>query len=244
MKNPVKNSADPAYLQVAAALRGLIADGTYPLGGKLPSALTLSRQFRVSPMTVRQALLLLMEEGLLRSIQGSGTYVKHLDIRGCGFSLDSLADLIGTENAKVRVLKIRTQKADEDLTAKLRLKPGARVVQVVRLLLCNGPPVLLQRGYVPCDPERPLVEAELDAMSLSGFFTGRHSGLIKKGELAARAGVLDPEEAQLLEQPAGSAAILVEYLFYDFQDLPIGSGTFIVPHHFLVFKTQIGLWTA
>lgn len=242
VKAILKNYVEPAYMQVAARLRREIADGTYPFGSRLPSALSLSRQFQVSPMTVRQAILLLSEEGLLRSLQGSGTYVKHLDIRSCGFSLNSLADLIGQENAKVRILKIRTQKPDDDLAAKLRLEPGARVVQVVRLLMRNGPPVLLQRGYVPCDPERPLVEAELDAISLAGFFTGRHLGLIKKCGLEARAWVLDQEEAELLEHPIGSAAFLMEYLFYDFQDLPIGSGTFVVPHNFLAFTTQIGLW--
>ena len=130
------------------------------------------------------------------------------------------------------------------MNGKLRRKPGARVVQVVRLLMRNGPPVLLQRGYVPCDPERPLVEAELDTISLSDFFTGQHTGLIKKGELEARAWLLSPEEAEFLEQPAGSAAFLIDYLFYDFQDSPIGSGAFVIPHHYLVFKTQIGLWTA
>lgn len=240
--NRFKESLEPAYSQVARALRGFIADGTYPPGSRLPSALAISDQFKVSPMTARQAIISLTEEGLLESHQGSGTYVKHLGLRDSGFSLKSLDDLITADNTKVRIMDIKINKASPDLAEKLNVASGHKVIQIVRLLLSDGFPVLLQSGHVLYDPCRPLVEAELDAVSLYGFLGGDKTGLIKKGSLEARPWMLLPKEAELLEQDPKTIAFLIEYLFYDFSDLPIGHGAFLIPHPFLTLKTDIGLW--
>lgn len=237
-----KDPIEPVYCRLANTLRGLIADGTYPPGSKLPSALTISGQFRVSPMTARQAIVLLTEEGLLEPLQGSGTYVKHLGLRDSGFSLKNLDELITAENTRIRILEISITKADASLAQTMCLKPGQKVVHIIRILLSNGSPVLLQRGYILYDPCRPLVEAELDAVSLYGFLQGDKTGLIKKGTLEARPCVLSAKDALLLEQPAQTAAFLMGYVFYDFTDAPIGHGSFLIPQPFLTLRTNIGLW--
>ena len=64
------------YLQLAALLREQIQEGVYAKGARLPGELTLARQERCSRQTVRQAIGLLEEEGLLCRRQGSGTYVR------------------------------------------------------------------------------------------------------------------------------------------------------------------------
>lgn len=64
------------YNLLANIIRQKIADGTYHGGDKLPSENELSRQYRLSRQTVRQAFSVLEEEGLLRRERGSGTYVQ------------------------------------------------------------------------------------------------------------------------------------------------------------------------
>lgn len=69
---------EPAsYLQVAAAIRARIADGTWPPGHKLPSRSALGAEFGgVGDNVVRRAQEALITEGLLEGRAGSGTYVR------------------------------------------------------------------------------------------------------------------------------------------------------------------------
>ena len=66
----------PMYRQIADAIRKKISDGEYKVGTALPTEAQLREEFSCSRVTVRQALKLLIENGELESVQGSGTYVK------------------------------------------------------------------------------------------------------------------------------------------------------------------------
>jgi DNA-binding FadR family transcriptional regulator len=63
------------YRQIAEQLRRLIDDGVYPVGGRLPSERELADSLRVSRPSVREALIALEVEGLVRINVGSGIYV-------------------------------------------------------------------------------------------------------------------------------------------------------------------------
>lgn len=71
-----RDSSEPLYLQVARHLRDAIADGTYSPSALLPSELELTTTFDVSRPTVRRALQILSDEGLIERVPGRGTYVK------------------------------------------------------------------------------------------------------------------------------------------------------------------------
>ena len=63
------------YRQIADQLRGLIERGEYAVGAKLPTERDLAEQLKVSRPTVREALIALEVEGLVRIRVGSGIYV-------------------------------------------------------------------------------------------------------------------------------------------------------------------------
>lgn len=63
------------FRTVAARLRQAISDGRWPVGGRLPTESQLARTHAVGLNTVRRAVDLLIDEGLVRRRQGSGTYV-------------------------------------------------------------------------------------------------------------------------------------------------------------------------
>ena len=66
----------PRAQRVHAALHERIARGEWPPGTKLPPHLDLAAEFGVAPMTVRQVLSHLEEEGLVSRQQGRGTFVR------------------------------------------------------------------------------------------------------------------------------------------------------------------------
>ncbi|MFE2260770.1 FadR/GntR family transcriptional regulator [Streptomyces griseosporeus] len=65
----------PLVEQAAARLRARIADGTWPVGAKLPGETTLAKELGVGRSTVREALRALAGAGLVRPRQGAGVFV-------------------------------------------------------------------------------------------------------------------------------------------------------------------------
>jgi len=63
------------YIQVANILRHSIISGENPPGARLPTVVELAEHFKVARITVREALRVLSEEGLLASSRGRGTLV-------------------------------------------------------------------------------------------------------------------------------------------------------------------------
>lgn len=63
------------YAQVAAVLRQRIRSGQWPRGQQIPILSALEKEFGVARVTLRQALALLEEEGLIWRRRGRGTFV-------------------------------------------------------------------------------------------------------------------------------------------------------------------------
>ncbi len=64
------------YKELAERLRSEIKSGVYRGGQRLPGELELASKLSCSRQTVRQAIGLLVDEGLVYRMQGSGTYVQ------------------------------------------------------------------------------------------------------------------------------------------------------------------------
>lgn len=66
----------PLYTQIASTLRAEMETGAWPVGAKLPAIEELAGRFGVAPLTMRQALMTLEDEGLVRCRHGVGTFVE------------------------------------------------------------------------------------------------------------------------------------------------------------------------
>lgn len=64
------------YLQLAALLREQIRSGELPPRSRVPSLTSLAAEHGLADMTVRRALRLLIDEGLIETRPGRGTFVK------------------------------------------------------------------------------------------------------------------------------------------------------------------------
>lgn len=71
----LSKKSDPRYLEIANRLRGLLMDGHFRPGQRFPSIRQLIKETKRSLPTVRSALELLVDEGLLEARLGSGFYV-------------------------------------------------------------------------------------------------------------------------------------------------------------------------
>jgi GntR family transcriptional regulator len=70
-----KQSPIPMYYQIMSQLREKIAAGEYDVNDALPPERELVETYQVSRMTIRQAILELVNEGILVRRKGIGTFV-------------------------------------------------------------------------------------------------------------------------------------------------------------------------
>lgn len=109
--------------QTLAALRGRVADGTWPVGSRLPGEHELAAELGVGRNTVREALRSLVNSGLLRARAGDGTYVIATD------ELEAaLARRVGTREARFS-LEVRS----------------ALEIEAARLAALRAEPAMLER---------------------------------------------------------------------------------------------------
>lgn len=239
----IDRSADqPVYTQLADLLHQQILDGRFNPGEQLPSEMKLVEAYGVSPMTVRRAINLLAAQDVITTMRGKGSFVKAVSIEDAAFYLRDMKSFFSAEQeTTVKVIEARFVPADARLARKLQIQPGTKVIYIRRLLFVAENPVFYHRGYLVSDPARPVVEAELEVTELRGVFQGSGNQLIKSGDIFLEATTLDDEEIALLQLAQWTPGMMLEHIFYDFNDRPLSWGWFVCSHEHLKLQTRIGL---
>src|ERR1700730_6416574 len=70
------------YLQLATLFRNKIASRQWPVGGRIPNVDALALEFAVARGTIREALGVLEQEGLLDRFRAKGTFVRASPLHG------------------------------------------------------------------------------------------------------------------------------------------------------------------
>lgn len=158
---PGKASGQSRYGWLAAMLRAHITQGEWAPGSALPAETTLARLHGVALGTIRQAIALLVTEGLLERQQGRGTFVR------AGLGGASMLRFFrfrqGTDLAEVptsRIVRRRMAKADTQTAEALGLTTGAPVLALLRLRSLGGEPCLLEQLWLPLPRFQPLAESD------------------------------------------------------------------------------------
>ena len=238
-----KASPMPAYAQLADFLRSGISRGEYPPGSRLPAEATLAKAYGVSAMTARQAVSVLEENNLVRRVQGSGTYVRKVDVGTSNFDLESFARVFGDQdNLQVRIVKAEVKKGAGPEKEVLGLQAKDSVIMVERIISHQNEPFTLHVSFTTFDPTSPTVEAMLDTVVLTGLIFQEGYSNFKRGSLRLTPTLLEPREARLLELKQGEPVFKLDHLFYNFDDQPTAFGWFLISHEKMPLISKVGIW--
>jgi len=101
----LSRSRQPLYLQLAAEFRRNIEQGIWVQGAQIPSLEDMTRDYQVARMTLRNAIGILVSEGLIRRGRGLGTFVEakipsvaELQLPTTWEETVALSDLLGTQS--------------------------------------------------------------------------------------------------------------------------------------------------
>ncbi|MGM0414914.1 MAG: GntR family transcriptional regulator [Bacillota bacterium] len=236
-----RDSYEPVYMQIVKILKKSISAGHFKPGDKLPSENQLCNEFSVSPMTVRRALDVLIEQNIIYGVQGKGTYIRKIKIGSASFELESLKEFFASDNIRVKLLDVSIKEASEDVAEKLNVRPGESVIFLKRLLLKDSEPYFLHEEYLIYDPTRPIVESELEVTALEGFFDGSGSSEIMNGQLHLKPVIIKDKKASQLNLISESPGFSLEHIFYDNSGKPINWGKFYCSQEKLNLQATIGI---
>jgi len=129
-----------------------IDDGQLAAGAKLPSETELAAEMGVSRATLRDALRILEDDGLVRRMQGSGTFVtQRMRVSN---SLDvnfGVTDAIRAAGMRAGINGGRhwTEPATASEAERLNIDPAEDVLVVERIRTADDKPVVLSRDVLP-----------------------------------------------------------------------------------------------
>lgn len=206
--------AGPRYRQLYQRLRDGMAQGVLPPGAPLPPERDVAALAGVSRVTVRKAIRILADEGLVDQRQGSGSFVASRPTRFeqklsrlTSFSED-MAKLGKTVSARWLERGVFMPTAPE--RAALGLSEDDSVARVGRLRFSDGEPVAVERASLPIDilPNPLAVEVSLYAvLDRAGHRPVRAQQTISAINVSA-------PEAELLAIAPGAAGLRIERTSY------------------------------
>jgi GntR family transcriptional regulator len=222
------------YRAIADELRGRVESGELGAGRLLPSESELSGAYGVSRVTVRKALDLLRDEGLIDARQGFGWFVSTDPVRqalGRLGTIEEQLEQLGVGSER-RVVEFRFVAAP----ARVRQVLGAdAVLEVRRVNLADGQPFARVTVWCPEELGARLSRADVEKApfyELVGVAIGGATQTI--GAAAA-----DAADAELLAVPVGSPLLRCERVTRDVDDTPVLVSEHIFPAHRTEFVVDL-----
>lgn len=212
------------FAEIAQDLRERIALGEFGEAGAIDSEAQLCARYAVSRPTVRRALELLREEGLVAPRVGAGWFVTgssfHQRLALGSFRHAPSAVAGAGKRADRRVVEFGLQRAPDSLAAALGLAAGSTVLHCHWVRLVDGEGLDVASEWVPRDLSGPISP---DNASSPGIWEtiGRHGHRIVGVRQLVTAGLASDSDAELLGVAAGEPLLLVRRVALDRDGTPL-----------------------
>lgn len=190
----------PLYQAVADSLLLQIRDGKLAPNQRIPSESELVELFGVGRNTVRHAVGDLTARGILKTVQGVGSFVVEPRVSKTAEYLLGFTQEMQMQGKEVssRVLEARLIPADPFLARRLQVQLGAEVVYLARLRLMNGEATAIERAHLPHELCPGILSHNFSQASLYQVLADEYSRRPDHAEQEIEASLATPQVAELL----------------------------------------------
>lgn len=215
----------PYYFQIVEILRDAIEDSVTGEGDSaiaLPSEPELSELFSVNRGTIRHALQVLENEGVIRKEKGRGTFIRRLRLKMDLSYLQSTTEEIKRRgwNPTTRLVGISKIKPNKRVREFLRLEENTSVWEVLRIHSANGEPISVQRVMIPVNLMPDLNTKNLEG-SLYKIWQSDYQITPDRGEQTIRTRLPLDDEMQMLNITRDNPVFEINRVTYNTQDVAI-----------------------
>ena len=221
--------ADELRVEVVAAAEGSL----------LPSEAELSHRFAASRVTVRRALELLRDDGLIAARQGFGWFVATEPVRQRLEHLGTIEDQLaaGGLNAERKVTEFAFLPAPARVRRELELDDGEQVLRVERVNLADGEPFALVTVWCPAAIGQRLSRDDVERRPFYELLGVPLRGATQTiGADAATAA-----EGRLLRVPVGAPILRCQRVTTDTAGRPVLMSEHVFPAHRTEFVVDLPL---
>ena len=195
-------------------LENFIKENDYQVGDMLPSEIQLTENLGVSRLTLRDAISSLKTNGVLRPVQGKGTFIS-ADINHIENSLNSrisITDMIlsGGYKPGTKYFKRELVAVDGELAKKLDINEGDTVVVCERIRTADDMPVVYSEDYLVPRIVPGFLKISDENVSLHRFLEENEKIIMGVSDTELRPAKADGQLAKLLDIEEGD--LLMEFL--------------------------------
>ena len=192
-------STQPIYLQLADTLRDKIFSGEYVFGDTLPTERSMAQKYGISHLTVRKALSLLQDEGLIQRLQGKGTFVNapndSMDMREVsGFTSFMQNHGVALTN---EVLHSGVRPAKHKYAKIFGIPQDDPVFECVRLRYGDGVPMAIEYNAVPVRFIPDVTQYDYTVYSLYSVYANNNTHIVSERQILEVVRIFNPQ-AKLL----------------------------------------------
>ena len=215
----------PLYIQAKEMLEVFLRQGNFLPNAKLPPEPELADLLGVSRGTLREALRLAQQEGMIVQRQGYGTFVAQLGkITENGLaaleSLDAMSHRRGW-SCKSLDLVIEPYALDQAAADTLEREPNSPATRVSLVKLIEAQRVAYIRDIIPTDvvsSEEVSAEFQNSTLEMLRGHEVTQVALARSSFLAVNAG---EEPANAIGVPVGQSLLLIEETLYSKEQTPV-----------------------
>ena len=182
----------------------------------IPTARDLAKTYKVSAMTVRQALVALQNEGLIYSVPGLGTYISdHLIAKRMVFTSFSqeVAEKGMKPSSKI-ISAVKTTVKDQKVADDLQISVGDPVYKIERVRYADKIPMAIEETFVSAEFMPGLLDQDLN-QSLYEIFKNNYEKPVVRAECVVTPINLNKAQSDLLSCEPKSPALQFIVVAYD-----------------------------
>ncbi|MEQ8366258.1 MAG: GntR family transcriptional regulator [Roseicyclus sp.] len=209
--NALRKSAVARYLQLAGLFRRRIETGEWAVDARIPTVEELAKECGVANMTIRQALSLLEQEGLIERFRAKGTFVRKRNRRDlwCEVQTDWNGLLMSRDNAKIEVLGVERSVQPSDFPAGVA-KLADSYLHLRRRHGRDGEAFLLADVFIDERICEKIDEADFERKTSMRLIADVPGLKIVDARQMLTIGSADPEISELLGVPLGDPIAYVQ----------------------------------
>jgi GntR family transcriptional regulator len=218
MPGLVRDSPVPLHSQLRHLLVAMIEQGEIRAGEALPTERDLSAQFGVSLAPVRQAILDLVNEGVLYRRRGKGTFLREPSLVEHGSILSSFTASMREKglDVEMRLLGQRKVRPPRDVGRALGDPGGTTLLE--RVALVQDEPVALFASYLSAKRFPEVAAKVAERGSLLSVLEHDFGVVPVRADTTVEVGRCTTTQSALLGIPAGSSLLVARGTSYDAED--------------------------
>lgn len=217
----------PLYSQIVDDIRNKIYSQELSENQKIPSESELMDKYGVSRGTVKKALKILVDEGVLKQIQGKGTYVSNSKISyTLGNGLLSFAESLKEQNIEyeTKLLEMNFRKASKTVANALKIDEGDEYLYLKRIRSSNSEKIMLIENRINYKKVQGIENTDFMKDSLFKKIEEITRMKISYSESKFAAKIIGEERANLLEINPKSPVLHLSQIVYLENNEPIEFG--------------------